>query len=284
MQEDADLFRSAWLKWAWASAHAKILKSEIRKSAIEFERQGGVTGVSRYDSKRHCVLVIARTVPDLPVRACLILGDVIHAYRSSLDQLAWALVKRGRTPTLTERAEKLVYFPLQNTPTGFRDCLKTMLPGIKRADIAKVRRFQPYEAGKLNLSRHPLRILAKLSNHDKHRTVQPLFGVPIGVRFQVKEAHDCVVTRLQAPGRPKRLEVDTEITRIYVRRTGPDPYIELEGAIAVQPFMDDFMFLSDWLPKTTEITRLLLSEFAEPPKGLLDSVAPQARRPFAKPS
>jgi hypothetical protein len=266
-------FDSAWLKWAWASAHAEVLKAEIRDNAIQFERQGGVTAVSRYDSKHHCVFVIARTIPSLPTRTSLILGDVIHAYRSSLDQLAWALVKRGKTPNLTEKKARGVYFPFQDTRIGFNDCLKARLPGVRRTDIAKIRRYQPYKTRKRNLSRHPLRTLAKLSNHDKHRTVQPLFAVPVGVRFQVKEAHDCVVTRLAEPGRPKRLEVGREITRIYVRRTGPDPYVELEGAISVEPFVDDFMFLSDWLPKTSQLTGSLLRDFAEPPEDLLDTIA-----------
>ncbi|MGZ4386420.1 MAG: hypothetical protein ACXVZO_05790 [Gaiellaceae bacterium] len=267
-------FDSAWLKWGWASAHAEVLKAEIRERALEFERQGGVKAAPRYDPKHHCVIIIARKIPDLPISASLILGDVIAAYRSSIDHLAWALVRRGITPNLTERQERGVCFPIKDTRIRFNNCLKANLPGARRADIAKVRRYQPYKAGKRYLSLHPLWILAKLSNLDKHRTLQPLFGVPVSVRFQVAEAHDCLPRRFASPGRPKTLEIDGEITRIYVRRTGPDPYVELEGAISIQPFVDEFLFLSDWLPKAGDLIGNLLREFSEPPEGLLDAISP----------
>ena len=276
MQEDAAPFFSTWLKWAWASAHAETLETEIREYAIKVQREGGVTATSRYDPKCHCVIAIARTIPDYPVHLGLILGDVIQAYRSSLDQLAWALVQRGRTHDLSERAARRVYFPFAEEPSDFNDCLGVRLPGVTRTDIAKIRRYQPYHAGKRKLARHPLGTLAKLSNHDKHRTVQPLWGVPVESQFQITQLHDCVVTRIPVRGRPKRLEVGTEIMRIYVRRTGTDPGIDMEGTISVEPFVDDFMLLSDWLTKTTELTGLLLREFAEPPKGLLDTIAPVA--------
>ncbi len=94
------------------------------------------------------------------------------------------------------------------------------------------------------------------------------------MRFKVEQLYDCVVTRIPKSGRLARLEVDTEISRMYVRRTGPNPGADMEGRIAVEPFIDEFMLLSDWLTKTTAMTGRLLMDFAEPPEDLIDTVAP----------
>lgn len=275
MDEDADLFLSAWLKWGWATAHAEVLKAEIRDFTAKVEREGGITATSRYDPKRHCLLIVARTVPDFPVRIGLILGDVIQGYRSALDHLAWALVMRGKTPDLSEDAQRRVYFPYAKTPRQFRTTIKTRLPGVRWADIAKVRRYQPYKAVKRMRSRHPLLALEKLSNLDKHRTVQPLWALPIGSRYKIAELYDCVVTRIPERGKLERLHVGAEIARIYVRRTGPKPGVEMEGRISVEPFIDDFMLLSDWLAKTTTASGALLREFADPPESLIDTITPE---------
>jgi hypothetical protein len=275
MEEDTDLFGSAWLKWGWASAHAEVLKSEVRDFTHQVELDGGLTATSRYDAKRHCLLIVGRTVPDFPLRIGLILGDVIQGYRSALDHLAWALVKRGRTPNLSKDAEKKVYFPYAVSPKHFRNSIRAKLPGVRRADIAKVRRYQPYQAGKRMQSRHPFSALEKLSNHDKHRTIQPLWALPIGMQFKIDQLYDCVITRIPKHGRLARLEVDAEFARIYVRRTGPNPGADMQGRLQVEPFIDEFMLLSDWLAKTTAFSGSLLREFAEPPEDLIDTIAPK---------
>jgi len=123
-----------------------------------------------YDAKRHCIHLIAEVTEPFPRIWGTLLGDVIHNYRSCLDHVAWALYKRGRTPNLPEWQERLVYFPITAERERFNACLKgkrAKLPGVRRKDIAKVRRCQPYIVGKSRVHRHPLTVLDALANTDK---------------------------------------------------------------------------------------------------------------------
>src|SRR5258705_166104 len=127
------LFDDPWAKWAWAMSHARTLEDEINDLADN--PQPLIFGVGQYDSKRHGFRLVALTVDPLPLRWSLILGDIVHGYRSCLDHLAWALVQRGHTPNLSEKKAKLVYFPVATERTVFNKQIVSMLPGVRRADI-----------------------------------------------------------------------------------------------------------------------------------------------------
>ena len=115
-----------------------------------------------YDSKRHGFILEVVGIAPLPPQIGLRLGVVAHGYRSSLDNLAWALVRRGESPPdgLTDREQKASYFPIFDSRESFNACLKpmrkrpAMLPGVRRADAALVRRCQPYLHGKRNRPYH----------------------------------------------------------------------------------------------------------------------------------
>jgi hypothetical protein len=60
----------------------------------------------------------------------------------------WALYKRGTTPNLSKSQERGVYFPIAVTREQFNGWLtgkRPKLPGVRRADIGVVRRYQPYK-------------------------------------------------------------------------------------------------------------------------------------------
>jgi hypothetical protein len=274
--EVESLFHSAWLKWGWGTAHAELLKSYVSETTLQIQRERTVIAAQRYDAQRHCIVIVADDVPDIPERFGLILGDAVNGFRSSLDHLAWALVKRGRTPVLTEKKEIQVQFPLALKPEGYtKGLLDSRLPGVRRADLAIVRWAQPYKAGKRNAARHPLTPLAKLARLDKHRTVQPIWVLPLGSRYEVKRARDCVITRIPRYGQIQRLEKGAEIARIYVRRTGAEPSLEMKGGgITVEPFVDEFVMLGDWITKTSQFIAVLLKRFADPPEDLIERIAP----------
>jgi len=273
--DDESPFTSAWLKWGWGTAHAELLKAYVREATLEIQRQGRVTATQRYDPKRHCILIVAEDVPPIPERLGLILGDAVGGLRSSLDHLAWELVKRGRTPSLTEAAKMKVQFPISKRREWFNGAIRAALPGVRRTDLAIVRWAQPYNAGKRNLDRHPLAPLAKLSRYDKHRMVQPIWVLPIGSRYEVKSYRDCVITKIPRRGQIQRLEPGAEIARIYVRRTGPKPNIQMQGQITVEPFVDKFVMLGDWIDKASKFIAVVLNRFAKPPQDILERIAPQ---------
>ena len=144
-------FDSAWLKWGWAVRHAESLQTEIGRAAEDADRQPLITTSSEYDSQRHSIILTVASIQPIPPTWGLRLGDVAHGFRNSLDHLAWALVQRGQTHNLSAKQSRRVQFPIFMTRAEFNGSLKTNLPGVRLADIAKVRRCQPYHRGRVRL-------------------------------------------------------------------------------------------------------------------------------------
>jgi hypothetical protein len=265
----AGAFDSAWLKWAMGVVNAQVLESNINDLAGQGVLQLQLGTTQEYDAKRHCIILTATEVPELfPILWGLLLGDLVHDYRSSLDHLAWALYKRGRTPDLSDGKERKVVFPIADDRIKFNESLKSKLPGVRRADIAIIRRYQPYKSGKRNLHLHVFRVLDGLSTADKHRVIQPVQAAPERAAYRLIRQTDCVVTRLSPRARRVTLKPGTELARFYVRKTGPNPEIEVEPRFAVDPAINERLTFQDWAAHTMKVTSLLLREFAEPPEGV----------------
>jgi len=183
MAENPHPFESAWLKWSWATAHAHTLKTDVEIWRNHPDRQRDVVLMKRHDTKRHRIDVIVAKVEPFPIEWGLVLGEIAHNYRSCLDHVAWTLVERGRTPlaTLTDRQQGNVYFPIHADRLEFNAALPRKVPGLRRTDIAIVRSYQPYKHGKLKSPYHAIAILARISRHDKHRTIQPVLAIPAAV-------------------------------------------------------------------------------------------------------
>jgi hypothetical protein len=264
-------FDSAWLKFGWAIVHADALNEEIAAHALSSEGRTPFKTARYYDPKRHCIVLPIYSIEPFPIRWGLRLGDVVHGYRSALDHVAWAVVKRGRAK-LTEKQERNVLFPIAKRREDFNSSLALRLPGASRADIAAIRRYQPYQRGQRNLSKHVLSILASLSNDDKHRTVQPVWALPERATWAVGEQRDCILSRSTTRARRETLKVGTELVAIYVRKTGPNPEVEVYGEVAADVAINDQTWLRNWLDETTRFINQLLREFATPPEDLFERI------------
>jgi hypothetical protein len=276
-----DLFESAWFKFAWAVINGERLKEDINAFAVDANAQAQIRLDQHYDPKRHCiVLSIAEFLRPFPKKWGLLLGDTVHNYRSALDHLAWALVKRGRTPILTPHQESGVYFPISDTREKFNASLvgkRPKLPGARRTDIAIVRRYQPYIHGQRNAPNHVLFVLDELARHDKHRTIQPVVGTPEAAYFRLTSQHDCLVRRIRRRAEREALKVGTEVGWIFVKRTGPNPQIQMKGDLPAYPAINKRLRLEKWLEVTMGITFKLLKEFSDPPEAamaLIDAHGP----------
>jgi hypothetical protein len=267
-----DLFESAWLKWSWAVAHTETLKAAIGTWAAHPDREAGIKLRGDYDAKRHRIDVIVDAAKPLPVEWGLIIGDIAHSYRSCLDNIAWALVTVGRTPpnTLSKDARRRIYFPICYHRNEFNGVLPQKLPGVRRADIAIVRRYQPYHERPRRRTNHAFAILSRLNNDDKHKTLQPAQSAPRGMAYDITRVHDCTVTRIPAEFTVwEPLQVGTKLVPVYVRRTGPNPYIEVEGHLASEPALQQGVLLSEWVTLMRPIVANLLGELSDPPTKLL---------------
>jgi hypothetical protein len=203
----------------------------------------------------------------LPPDWSLRLGDIANNFRASLDHLAWTITERGATPpaTLSEGGQKGVGFPIAPNNSTFNRVIRTRLPGVRRADIAKVRRFQPYVRGQRKRPFQCLSILAWFNNLDKHRTIQPVRGLPTEGAYEIANVKDCIVhsERIRAYSEP--LEVDAEVGLVRVKKTGPDPDMDVKLDLTGQITLDNRVTVADWLNQTRRWIFALLQSFDDPP-------------------
>jgi hypothetical protein len=263
------LFNSAWLKWGRAVAHAQALEDEIDIFSEHGSRDPLLRFRVQYEPKRHGFAVVVEQVESLPPIWGLNLGDVAHNFKSSLDHLAWALVRRGRTPpdTLTWEQRRDIYFPVYDKRTTFDKKLPRKLPGVRLADIAKVRRRQPYHYT-TRRPMHLLVILTNINNGDKHRTIQPMWAQPTTVNIAVTDARHCEVPRLGFKRNKNPLKVDTEIAYIGVRKKGPNPEIDVQLTVTAEPSIGSRVAFKEWVTRTAIYVSRMLIELSEPPPEL----------------
>ncbi len=267
-------FDSAWFKWAQAIVHANALQAEIKASAKRGYSEPLFAARAQYEPKRHGFAVIVERVAPVPMRWRLLLGDIANDYRAALDHLAWALVCRGRTPPgkLTEAQENAIVFPIFEDRLKYNRSLPKKLPGVRRADSAKVRRNQPYHHTR-NRSRHTLVLLASINNGDKHRTVHPLPGVPTRVNIEVTDARDCAPPPIPRRGFPRRaavLKPDAELAFIRTRKTGPNPELDVKLDLTAEPCVHERIGVGEWVGRCGAYIARLLDELSEPPPNIAE--------------
>ena len=209
----------------------------------------------------------------LPDRWALQYGEVLHSYRSALDNAAWGAVNRGATSAslMNKRQHRLVAFPCFDTFTAFTLALNTRLPGVTRADLAVVRRAQPYRLSSGARKRSLLALLVEANNLDKHKALQPV--TPTSVEFIIEqiECLNCTVTRIARSPRAA-LAPGTELLRVYVRRTGPDPQISVRGQLAAGTNVTPRVALDPLLASLSDWVRNVLLGFSLPPADLAERI------------
>ena len=256
----------------WAVAHSHELQAYIEQWRSNPDADKDVVLGGYYNAKCHRIDVYIREIAPLPLEWGLSLGDVAHNYRCCLDHAAWALVWRGHNPppTLNNRARRKIFFPIWETRTQFNNELPKMLPGVRRSDAAVVRAFQPYLSGKRRAANHAFAILQRLSNDDKHRSVQPAQSAPRGFLYEVGAPVDCEITRIASSHVMwEPLQNGTHLVPIYVRRTGPNPDIQLKASLTAQPALQQGVWLGGWLDVMPRLVATLLGGLSDPPTELL---------------
>lgn len=154
-------------KLDWARKHLAIVQDSFR----DFVRADGNSVDVQYDSKLEEYVVVARAKGPVPDDWSLMLGDIIHNIRSSLDSLMFALVERHAPGGLSRAEIERIQFLICDTRAEFeaRVAHKQRVrwyPPI----VAVMERLQPYHL-QHGLGPSPLSVLRDLSNIDKHRHI-----------------------------------------------------------------------------------------------------------------
>jgi hypothetical protein len=125
----------------------------------EYQRQ--------FDSPQGIIVTDPVTFPEIDPRLNTIIGELLHDLRSALDHLAWQLVlNAGGIPTDDTK------FPIEapsTNPQG-KQGNPGVAGGVSRNAKTLIASAQPYKRG-VRYREHPLWLLHKLWNIDKHRHV-----------------------------------------------------------------------------------------------------------------
>jgi hypothetical protein len=113
--------------------------------------------------------ILYREKTPLPKRFGLMFGDCIQCIRSSLDYLVHELVELEQKPHHLQK-HKQNQFPIAMTQKAYKEKMKAnYLEGVDSKAEAIIYSLQPLTA--LDPGTHPLVILDKLANINKHRRV-----------------------------------------------------------------------------------------------------------------
>jgi hypothetical protein len=145
----------------------KQLRSYMERDAYEIVSEPA----PRADGKRWCKY---SSVQDPPLRLSVVLGELIHDLRSSLDHLVWQLVRlNGRRPSGRNGfpiCETLRKGQKSENGSFWLSHSPKLIEGVNESHVALIQDLQPYHAGRYAY-RHPLNVLHSLWNVDKHRVV-----------------------------------------------------------------------------------------------------------------
>lgn len=258
---DADLkgpLDSAWFKLAWATEHLKVLAGDIEEFLDSDENE---VVAERETDSRYVLRLKMGPVPT--VRWGLILGDAIHGLRGALDHAVWQTVLRdnGGAPE-TKRERNRIQFPIYDSPESFHKA--ALLRYVGAHSRAILDEAQPYHRGK----HHPLKVIAALSNDDKHRLLihglcslnEGAYKFRVGHNESIASVSEPVVTvRAEDP-----LEDGAVLGYIDVEANGPDPQLhiqcELPGFIAFAA-RDGVVIELGTVGKLAEYVNLVIKRF-----------------------
>jgi hypothetical protein len=209
---------SARAKWERAKIHAEQLVAEMKDAC-----DGGnprVTRTSRrFDSDTNEIVWTAEAiVPEIAPAWPLMIGECVYNLRCALDHLWWELAidHLGREPTGDEAPA--IQFPIypRTPPESFEH--RRFLKHVGDEVVQKAKMVQAFDRPEGDESL--LGVLADLSNHDKHRKIQPTYFRPIGVGTTIGNAAcvDCHLPRSDMDG--AEWVRDDRVPRLGRRRSG----------------------------------------------------------------
>lgn len=158
-----------------------------------------------------------------------IIGDIVHGFRSALDQLAWGLSVAFQTnpppadPIPGDDPWRKVWFPVcLRESVWVNGAVPQQLNFIDPTLLAALKQLQPFATGQNAPHREPLAVLQELWNIDKHRHLHL-----VNVTVELGE----VITRNPLPGEPR---VVLEI----VSKRAPGPVVGRTeiGRVRVNPW------------------------------------------------
>jgi hypothetical protein len=192
-----DPLRDAWVKHERALSHIQALNAACAELVAAEPRPYRLTVAFEPDADCHVARFLELRLPDGQLGAMV--GDVAHNLRAALDAAAWQLAIRHDRKA-AKGGRRHVVFPLGRSEKAFRrhDALRF----FDELALGAIEGLQPYERpGRRHVE--ALRLLAALSNADRHRVVASRFASLdfSGVGYRPESGSVHVVEDLTRPGR-----------------------------------------------------------------------------------
>jgi hypothetical protein len=157
--------RGPLLKLGRAKEHFAALR-EMCEAFLKSEPYGWRTEFEDYEGGLREYEVYAWVDDEPPIGLGLVAGDVIQNLRAALDQLIWGNSDR-------EKRDAQTAFPIYRTESAYREKAAAKMKGVPDEGRAYIEKWQPFQWGE-RADNHPLAMLQRLSNTDKHRTMLPV--------------------------------------------------------------------------------------------------------------
>lgn len=173
--------------------------------------------------------------PVIPRNSGLLVGEVLHNFRSALDHTAWSLVKHTGHRNLTRPQAREVAFPMAKKRANLNSLWNSKLRGVPQTPyFGIVDDFQPYRR---TAAGRAMRSLRNLSDTDKHRLLVPALAFPykVDLKIEVKPPWALLGHKeLLALHRP--VKVGTKLASILLVRLPPgQTSVDAHGNFQVYP-------------------------------------------------
>jgi hypothetical protein len=220
-----------------------------------------------------------------PLRWGVMLGECVHNLRSALDHLVCQLtLLDGGTMDDCSQTQ----FPIASkSEAQFEQMANHRIPKLSRWHRAMIKRAQPYRAGD-SAWKHPLAILADLSNADKHRLINPTYSI---IKSDTSGALDRLIGNYQGPGpspvkawwilkQGSRLEHDAPWFRIVFDRSLLSERVDVQmgGDLRLGIAFGEMGLDADSYRHIAEYVRLVIEAFMRrfPETKYIDTPRPDA--------
>jgi hypothetical protein len=166
-----DLLRDAEAKVARAQEHFRTLDDLV----VAFSAEAYRVELENDWTDSGDVIVFVEAVREPPALDWgPLIGDVVHNLRSALDNVIWALSDsgaRGPAPNPVPRKGpwRNVVFPVVLDSADWKSRVGLNLWALDTAQVAVLKKLQPFFTGQQAPDREPLAVLDELWNIDKHR-------------------------------------------------------------------------------------------------------------------
>lgn len=225
-------------KVTWARKRMDELNAAVEASGYHSEL---VTFEQTFDATSNRIDVTIATVPQTDPQWSLMAADAIQNLRTALNYLVWELAKWNLQQKGLEREpKKITQFPIATKEADFRaDFVQDLHPN----HVAIIKFLQPFGPPSLapytdkflaHFSEpgvgHPLVLLARLSNTDKHRVLQAAVTGGAESKLGPYVGIDCVIQHTSItpnffpkPGSPW--------VSFDVLVTGPAPQVQIPDTV-----------------------------------------------------